>query len=84
MIMTASDETIVRKKGEILPKKGLREISKINPGDRVYMEAREEELLIRKIYSVEEALALQIISKGTAEDIEKELEEEGLNQERMA
>ncbi|MHA2365785.1 MAG: AbrB/MazE/SpoVT family DNA-binding domain-containing protein [Candidatus Hodarchaeales archaeon] len=81
--MTVSDETIVGKKGEILPKKGLREVAKINPGDRVYMEAREGELLIRKIYSVEEALSLPIISKGTAEEIEKELEEEGSNQERM-
>ena len=77
------ETTKVGNKGEILPKKALREIAGIKPGDHVSVEARPGELLIRKIYSVEEALNLPVISEGTVENIEKELEEEAKLQEKL-
>jgi len=42
------------------------------------------EILIRKIYSIEEALNLPVISEGTVEEIEKDLEEEAKLQEKLA
>jgi bifunctional DNA-binding transcriptional regulator/antitoxin component of YhaV-PrlF toxin-antitoxin module len=77
------ETTKVGNKGEILPKKALREMAGIKPGDHVSVEARPGELLIRKIYSVEEALNLPVISEGTVENIEKELEEEAKIQEKL-
>jgi bifunctional DNA-binding transcriptional regulator/antitoxin component of YhaV-PrlF toxin-antitoxin module len=77
------ETTKVGNKGEILPKKALREMAGIKPGDHVSVEARPGELLIRKIYSVEEALNLPVISEGTVENIEKELEEEAKLQEKL-
>jgi len=77
------ETTKVGNKGEILPKKALREIAGIKPGDQVLIEARLGELLIRKIYSVEEALNLPGFSEGTAEEIEKEIEEEAKQQEKL-
>lgn len=81
--MTAQDKITVGKKGEILPKKPLREEAGINPGDQVFIEAHPGELIIRKIYSVEEALAMPKISKGTPESIEKEIQEEIKRQEDL-
>ena len=66
----------VGKKGEILPKKPLRELSGINPGDDILIEAYPGELIIKKIYSMEELLEMPIISEGTAESVEKDIEEE--------
>jgi len=77
------ETTKVGNKGEILPKKALREMAGIKPGDHVSVEARPGELLIRKIYSVEEALNLPGFSEGTAEEIEKEIEEEAKQQEKL-
>ncbi len=48
-----------------LPKKALREVSGISPGDKVLIEARKGELLIKKVYSVEEAMNLPTIAEGT-------------------
>ena len=42
------------------------------------------EILIRKIYSIEEALNLPVISEVTVEEIEKDLEEEAKLQEKLA
>ena len=81
--MTTQDKTIVGKKGEILPKKPLREISGINPGDEVIIEAHQGELIIKKIFSVEEALAMPSISFGTTETIEAEIKEEREYQEKL-
>ena len=77
------ETTKVGNKGEILPKKALREMAGIKPGDHVSVEARPGELLIRKIYSVEEALNLPVITEGTVRKIEKELEEEAKLQEKL-
>jgi len=82
--MTTQDKTIVGKKGEILPKKFLREVSGIKPGDEVLIEAHEGQILIKKIYSVDELLEMQIIAEGTAEEIEKEIEEEAKKQQELS
>jgi bifunctional DNA-binding transcriptional regulator/antitoxin component of YhaV-PrlF toxin-antitoxin module len=75
------DEIIVGKKGEILPKKPLREFAGISPGDRVLVEASPNKLVINKILSVDELMELPRISRETPEEIEKQLDEEGRNQE---
>ena len=82
--MTTQDKTIVGKKGEILPKKSLREVSGIKPGDEVLLEAHEGQILIKKIYSVDELLEMPIIVEGTAEEIEKEIEEEAKKQQVLS
>ena len=81
--MTIDEESKVGKKGEILPKKPLREFSGIYPGDKVLIEAQPGRLIINKIYSVEELLNMPVISKGTAESIEKDIEEEMKLQEEL-
>ena len=80
--MTTQDKTIVGKKGEILPKKPLRDVSGIKPGDEVLIEAHQGELIIKKIYSVEEALAMPTIASGTPASIEKDIEKEREFQEK--
>ncbi len=81
--MTTQDKTIVGKKGEILPKKPLRDASGIKPGDEVLIEAYKGKLIIKKIYSIEEALAMPTIATGTPESIEGDIEEERKMQERL-
>ena len=81
--MTIKDKVIVGGKGEILPKKPLRDAAGIKPGDTVYIEARRGELIIKKIYSVEEAFAMPIIATGTPESIEKDIEAEREMQEKL-
>lgn len=80
--MTLQDKTVVGKKGEILPKKPLRELAGINPGDNVIIEAFKGELIIKKIYSIKEALSLPKLAKGTPESIESNIEEELKLQEK--
>lgn len=81
--MTIKDKTIVGKKGEILPKKPLRDLSGIQPGDEVIIEANEGELIIKKIYSIDELLSMPKISTGTPESIEADIEKEREIQERL-
>ena len=76
VIMSIDDVSMVGSKGEILPKKLIREYSGISPGDRILIEARKGMIFIRKILSVEEAMDLPIIAKGKPEEIEKEIEED--------
>ena len=68
---------VVGKYVEILPKKQLQNISGICPGDRVRIQAFPNKLVIHKILSMDEVLNLPIIARGTPEEIEKELDEEG-------
>ncbi|MFX0140299.1 MAG: AbrB/MazE/SpoVT family DNA-binding domain-containing protein [Candidatus Hodarchaeota archaeon] len=82
--MTIKEKIIVGKKGEILPKKPLRDLAGIKPGDEVLVEAYKGELIIKKIYSVEEALSMPIIATGTPESIEKDIEEELKMQEKLS
>ncbi len=81
--MKIDEESKVGKKGEILPKKPLREFSGINPGDKVLIEAQPGRLIINKIFSVEELLEMPIISQGTAANVEKDIEEEVKLQEKL-
>ena len=81
--MTIDDNTRVGKKGEILPKKTLREFSGIKPGDNVLIVAQPGQLIINKIFSIEELLEMPIISQGTAESVEKDIEEEVKIQEKL-
>ena len=81
--MTIQDKTVVGKKGEILPKKPLRDKAGIKPGDEVLIEAFKGELVIKKIYSIEEALSMPVIDTGTPISIEKDIEEERLLQEKI-
>lgn len=81
--MPIDENSRVGKKGEILPKKSLREFSDIKPGDNILIEAQPGRLIINKIFSVEELLEMPIISQGTAESVEKEIEEEVKNQEKL-
>ena len=74
--MTMDKKAKVGKKGEILPKKPLREISGIKPGDKVLIEAQPGRLIINKIYSIEELLEMPIIAEGTAESVEKDINRE--------
>ena len=78
-------ETIVGKKGEIIPKKKIRNIVGISPGDRVLISASSNQLIIKKILSIDEIFELPIIAAGTPSIIESELEEEGnIQRERSA
>jgi len=81
--MTLQDKAVVGKKGEILPKKRLRDIAGIKPGDEVLIEAFKGELIIKKIYSIEEALDMPIIATGTPTSIEKDIEEQRKMQEKL-
>ena len=73
-------EAIVGKKGEIIPKKKIRDIMGISPGDRVLVCASSNQLIIKKILSIDEIFELSIIASGTPSEIESELEEEENNQ----
>lgn len=77
------DKTEVGKKGEILPKKPLRDFAGIKPGDKVLVEAFEGELVIKKIYSIEEALSMPTIARGTPESIEEDINKESQLQEKV-
>ncbi len=81
--MTILEETTVGKKGEILPKKRFRKISTIKPGDKVLIEATYGEYNIRKVFSIDEIFEMPIISKQSAQSVEKELEEESRLQEEL-
>ena len=66
-----------------MPKKPLRDLSGIQPGDEVIIEANEGELIIKKIYSIDELLSMSKISTGTPESIEADIEKEREIQERL-
>lgn len=56
--MSIKDEVIIGKKGEILPKKQLRERAGFHPGDKVIIMAYPGELVIKKVYSIKELFDL--------------------------
>jgi bifunctional DNA-binding transcriptional regulator/antitoxin component of YhaV-PrlF toxin-antitoxin module len=74
--MTLYEESTVGKKGEILPKKGIREYLNLNPGDHVIIEATPTEMVIKKIYSIEELLKMPRIGKGTPAEHKRLIREE--------
>lgn len=71
--MTFTDETIIGKKGEILPKKNLREVSGMNPGDKVMIEAYPNKMVIRKVLTMEEVFNLPILAKVKIDNFKKEI-----------
>jgi bifunctional DNA-binding transcriptional regulator/antitoxin component of YhaV-PrlF toxin-antitoxin module len=75
------EQSSMGNKGEILPKKAQRELAGIRPGDKILIEAREGEIIVRKVLSFRELMNLPKISSGTPESIERELEEEGRAQD---
>ncbi len=74
--MSIQDKAKIGNKGEILPKKVLRETSGFKPGDEVIIEASPGQMSIRKIHTVDELLKMPRIGHGTAEELEKEINEE--------
>lgn len=74
--MKNTDTSKMGKKGEILPKRVLREIANIKPGDKIMIEASPGELRIRKILTVDEIFELEKISRDTPEDMDRQVEEE--------
>jgi bifunctional DNA-binding transcriptional regulator/antitoxin component of YhaV-PrlF toxin-antitoxin module len=81
--MVMIDEAIVGKKGEILPKKSLREMMGLMPGDKVYIEAYEDKMILRKVYSIDEIYDLPYIDHGTPEQIEEDIDNEATIQEEQ-
>lgn len=80
--MRTEERTKVGRKGQILLEKNLREVSRIQPGDNVIIEAEPGKLVIKKIYSVEEAMNMPKITEGTADGLEKDIKrEEGTQEE---
>jgi bifunctional DNA-binding transcriptional regulator/antitoxin component of YhaV-PrlF toxin-antitoxin module len=75
------EEIIVGKKGEILPKKSLREVASISPGDHVLVEAEPNQLVIKRILSVKELMNLPRIASQPAAAIEAELDAEAKRME---
>ena len=82
--MTIQDESIVGKKGEIIPKKSIREIMNLKPGDNVIIEANPTEMVIKKILSVEELLNLPRIGKGTPKEHKLIIQSEKDLQEKLS
>ena len=74
--MIVKDLTIIGTKGEILPKKKLREAAGLFPGDQVIIQASSNELIIKKVLTVEEAFKLPIIDSGTPEEIKIQIKKE--------
>ncbi len=81
--MTTYDATKVGMKGEILPKKPLREIAGIKPGDNIMILAYPGKLVIQKIYTPEELLSMPKIAKGTVKSIKKDIRKEAKLQEKI-
>lgn len=81
--MDDQEKLIVGKKGEIFLKKPLRETSGIHPGDEILIKALPGELIIKKVCPVNDLLKMPIIAEGTAEEIEKDIEEEGKEEEKL-
>lgn len=66
----------VGKKGEILPKKKLREVAGIFPGDHVLIKASANGFVIKKVVSVEEAFNLEVIDSATPLELRKQIKKE--------
>ena len=66
----------VGNKGEILPKKKLREAAGIFPGDRVLIKASSNEFVIKKVLSVEEAFNLALIDSDSPLELKRQIKEE--------
>lgn len=81
--MSIIEETTVGKKGEILPRKIIRDKLNINPGDKLIIEATATEMIIKKVYTIEELLNMPIIAKGTPAEHKKQIRNEKQMQEKL-
>lgn len=81
--MSLEEKAKIGKNGEILLDKPLRELSGINKGDNVLIEALPGKLVINKIYSIDELLDMPIISEESAQEAEKDIQQEIKNQQRL-
>jgi hypothetical protein len=70
------EEIIVGKHGEILPKKALRHVAGIFPGDKVLVEAFPNKIVINKILSIDEIFNLPVLARQSPDEIESELHDE--------
>lgn len=75
---------LLEKRGEILPKKPVREMAGLLPGDKVCIEAVPGKMVIRKIYSVEELFRRPHLATISVENLDKTLAEESQMQEEMS
>ena len=82
--MAIKDETKMGNRGEILPKQPLLDISGIHPGDRIEIEARDGELIIRKIPSIDEVFDLPAITEMSEPEFHEALKEEKQQQENQS
>ena len=74
--MITEEVALVGRKGEILPKKKLREAAGIFPGDRVLIKASSNEFVIKKVLTVEEAFNLALIDSDSPLELRKQIKEE--------
>ena len=82
--MVINDNLIVGKKGEILPKKRLRDVAGLIPGDKVCVEALPGKIIIRKIYTVDGLFNRPKLGKLTVDQLEHELSQESATQEESS
>ncbi|GAB4331212.1 MAG: hypothetical protein Kow0069_38840 [Promethearchaeota archaeon] len=75
-MVSITEEAVVGKKGEILPKKRIRDLMNLRPGDRVLLEATGDRLVVRKVYSVRELLGMPAIEGGTPDEHKEIIREE--------
>ena len=78
-----TDKTIIGTRGEILPKKKLRQVAGFKPGDHVVLEARKGQIIVRKVFSPAEIVARRPIGRITSDELERELDKEGQSWESM-
>lgn len=71
-----TDKTTIGTRGEILPSKSLRQVAGFKPGDHVFLEAREGQIIVRKVFFPAEIMARPPIGRVTADELERELDEE--------
>ena len=62
----------IGKKGEVVIKKREREVAGLKPGDTVLMIARPGEVVIKKIYSLEELLKRPPVASAPVKEFLKE------------
>jgi bifunctional DNA-binding transcriptional regulator/antitoxin component of YhaV-PrlF toxin-antitoxin module len=82
--MVLIEGTIIGKKGEILPKKRIRKMAGLAPGDKVIIEGYPNKIVIRKVLSIDDVFALPEIARGTPREIEEQLHAEGELQEKSS
>ena len=68
-----TETVIMGKKGEILPKKKMRELLGFSPGDELILTVINGEMRIKKIPTIDEIFALPKFSSGTPQELKEEI-----------